>query len=119
MKLLMNYRKNNLGAIFLIATLACCTAFGGKIVYPWRATTAIVKSGETFYIWFNADVGQTVNSVELRGPYNTVNTTNRVAPGSWEYDKWSGNTSDRKITVTVLAGDLGEILKRFLRTAES
>jgi len=98
---MMSYRKNNLGAISLIAILACGSAFGGKIVYPWRSTTAIVKSGETFEIWFDANSGQTVTSVDLQGPYNTVSTTLSVESGSWVYDAWSGNTYDRKITVTV------------------
>ena len=48
------------------------TGWCGKIIYPWNATTAIVKAGEDFEIWFDADDDQTVTSVVLRGPYNTV-----------------------------------------------
>ena len=44
----------------------------GKIVYPWNATTAVAKSGETFEVWFIADEGQEVRSAVLRGPHNTV-----------------------------------------------
>lgn len=77
------------------------SARGAKIVYPWRATTAIVKAGETVEVWFDADTGQTVHAAELTGPYTTVQTSVRVENGSWVYDEWSGNSYDRKITLTV------------------
>ncbi len=35
--------------IFLFITFNF-TAFCGKIIFPWRATTAIVKSGESFEV---------------------------------------------------------------------
>ena len=80
-------------------TIGWCT----KIVYPWRATTAIVKSGESFEVWFNADNGETVNSVTLQGPYNTLTTKKTVETGRCVYDKISLNTYNTKITVTVPA----------------
>lgn len=80
-----------------------CTGWCGKIVYPWRVTTAIVLPGESFEVWFDAEEGQTVNTVELKGPYNTVCTTKKVMAGNWEYDADSGNTYNTNITVTVPA----------------
>lgn len=77
------------------------TAFCGKIVYPWRAATAIVKSGESFEVWFNADAGQTVSSAQLRGPYNVVATPVKIKTGTWIYDVTSQNTYNTKITVKV------------------
>ena len=77
------------------------TAFCGKIVYPWRAATAIVKSGESFDVWFNADAGQTVSSAQLRGPYNVVATPVKIKTGTWIYDVISQNTYNTKITVKV------------------
>jgi len=74
-----------------------------KIIYPWRATTAIVKSGENFEVWLNADQGQTVNSVQLKGPYNTVSCSHSILDGEWEYDSNSGNIYNTKVTVTVPA----------------
>lgn len=76
--------------------------FSAKIVYPWRATTAIVKSSESFEIWFNADAGQSVNSVQLKSEFLTItgNIQNQ-STGSWVYDPVSGNTYNRKISVTV------------------
>ena len=77
------------------------TAFCGNIVYPWRATTAIVKSGESFEVWFKADAGQTVLSVQLKGPYQVVATPVKIETGIWIYDVTSQNTYNTKITVKV------------------
>jgi len=80
------------------------TSRGGQIVYPWRATTAIVKPGQTFEVWFNADPGQEVTAARLESPYKMVaaaiKSTGRT---SWVYDKQSGNTCNRRITVEVPA----------------
>jgi hypothetical protein len=76
-------------------------AWSANIVYPWRATTAIVKSGDSFEVWFNADEVQKINSVLLQGPYNTVTTTKIIETGSWVYDLTSQNTYNTKITVNV------------------
>ena len=85
--------------LFLVISFTSI-AFGGKIVYPWRATTAIVKAGETFEVWYNAAAGQTLNEVILRGPYNTVNATiTDTKTETWVYDKWSENTCNRKYTI--------------------
>lgn len=83
--------------LFSFAKFCWC----GNIVYPWRATTAIVKSGEGFEVWFNADAGQKVRSVILQGPYHTVSTKHKIKTGSWVYDLTSQNTYNTKITVTV------------------
>ena len=62
----------------------------GKIIYPWRATTALLKGGESFQVMFNSVANQTVKSALLRGPFNKVNTTINVTTGNWVYDKTSG-----------------------------
>ncbi len=88
---------------YLLLLLCCLVAsgWGATIVYPRRSTTAIVKAGEHFDVWFDADSGQTVNAVELQGPYNTVYPAIRIAIGNWEYDADSHNTYDTKIAVSV------------------
>lgn len=73
----------------------------GQIVYPWRSTTAIVEAGECFDVWFDADAGQTVSSVQLQSAYKTVSVDKRVACGNWVYDQMSGNEYNTRITVTV------------------
>lgn len=76
--------------------------FAANIVYPWRATTAIVKNGDSFEIWFNADAGQSVNAVQFKSVFLTVTGTNlTITTGNWTYDPVSGNQYNRKISVTV------------------
>lgn len=77
------------------------TAMCGNIVYPWRATSAILQSGGNFEVWFNAVKGETIHSIELNGPYNTVNTSISTVTGNWVYDPMSGNSYNNKITVTI------------------
>ena len=105
---LNNFRYINFGlrtillSIFLF--LVTNPLWAGKIIYPWRSTTAIVTAGENFEIWFAADDGQIANSVELQGPFNTINTKVDIITGEWIYDQMSGNNYNTKITVTVPTG---------------
>ena len=88
-----------------LLTVSCVqTGWSGKIVKPWRSTTAIVKAGESFDVWFDADSSQTIESVELQGPYNSVACSKSVTLGDWEYDPMSGNRYDTLLTVTVALG---------------
>jgi predicted MPP superfamily phosphohydrolase len=86
--------------------LYCCSAgWCGKIVYPWNATTAIVKAGECFTVWFEADAGQTVTSAVLKGPYNTVRIPSIASEeGTWQYDDRSLAAYNTRITVSVPTG---------------
>jgi len=89
----------------LIVFFIGLAAAAGKIVYPWNAVTSIVKAGETFEVWFDAEPGQVVQSVVLRGPYNTVQISSIIAQtGSWTYDPVSENTYNTHITVAVPPG---------------
>jgi hypothetical protein len=91
-------------SVFIILCILSNSSWGQKIIYPWRATTAIVKSGETFEVWFNANTGQTINEIVLRGPFNLVMTSiEDTKTETWIYDKWSENTCNRRITVRVPA----------------
>lgn len=52
-----------------------------------------MKAGDSFEVWYDADAGQTVDSVELQEPYNTVvPAMAQPATGSWVYDHVTGNT---------------------------
>jgi len=105
-----------IGLVFMLGLSS--TAWCGKIVRPWRATTEIVKAGESFEAWYNADTGQTVNSVELQGPYSTVVPTMATpVTGSWVYDHESGNTYNRKITITVPLGSPADRYDLVLKTS--
>ncbi|MCU0858620.1 MAG: metallophosphoesterase [Pontiellaceae bacterium] len=103
-------------------TLLLCSVWGtgwcAKIVYPWRATTAIVKTNETFEVWFSADSGQNLNSVQLKGLYNTVNAVvTSTNTSTWVYDQMSGNTCNRKYTVKVPYGSPADRYDLVLKTS--
>ncbi len=93
------------------------TVSAALIIYPWRATTAIVKSGESFEVWFDADNGQTVSAVQLLGPYNTVECLHSTVTGYWIYDKYSNNKFDTKITVTLPSGTPADRYDLVLKTS--
>ncbi len=98
-------KKTTTISILLLIFSFTSIALAGKIIYPWRATTAIVKAGETFEVWFNADAGQTVNGIELQSKYlKVVPTISNTVNQTWMYDKWSENTCNTKLTITVPAG---------------
>lgn len=91
--------------------------WAGKIIYPWRATTAIVTAGENFEIWFAADDGQTASSVKLQGPFNTIATKVDVITGEWVYDQMSGNSYNTRIKVTVPTGTPADRYSIILNTS--
>ncbi len=87
-----------------ISALSSNDAGAGRIIYPWNATTAIVKTGESFDVWFDTKPDEVVNSVILNGPYNTATIASEsiaTISGSWQYDPVSGNTYNTKIKVKV------------------
>lgn len=111
--------KNTIRLLVLIFVIFfSINSWGQKIVYPWRSTTAIVKAGETFEVWFNADAGQTINEISLRGPFNVVSTTiEDTKTDTWIYDNWSENTCNRRITVRVPADSSMDRYDLILKTS--
>ncbi|MBV5342380.1 hypothetical protein JZU68_01770, partial [bacterium] len=91
--------------LIVILLLFCITnaTWSANIVYPWRATTAIVKNGDSFEVWLKADEGQKVTSVSLQALYNTVSVSFKTKNGSWVFDSTSENTYNTKITIKVPA----------------
>ena len=88
--------------LFILCLSLCLSliTFSANIVYPWRATTAIVKSGDSFEIWFNADANQTVNSIQFKSEFLTIAGANQIITnGSWTFDPVSGNKYNQKISV--------------------
>jgi predicted MPP superfamily phosphohydrolase len=89
----------------LLTSTLWSTARGGQIVYPWRATTALVKAGGTFEVWYKADPGQEVTAARLESLYKTVAADIRdMSKTVWVYDKQSGDTCNRRLTLAVPAG---------------
>ena len=76
-----------------------------KIVYPWNASNAIVKKGESFTIWYKADPKEKIKTILLKGPYNSVTIESiKTKKGSWIYDELTDATYNRKITVIIPEG---------------
>lgn len=73
----------------------------GRVVYPWRATTAIVRQGDEFEIWFDAVEGQKIESIELKSSFLSVSVKYKEGIGEWVYDEISKNTFNTKIKVSV------------------
>jgi hypothetical protein len=101
MRSLKAHRQISTGIMFLLIASLSFSGWCQQIVKPWRSSTEIVKAGDTFEIWFNANSGQNVNDIELIGPYNKVIPTFTVLNQTWIYDQWSESTCNQKITVTV------------------
>ena len=94
--------KTLFAAIFFFLIGLSPTAWCGQIVYPWNATTAVVKAGEQFTVLFDADPGQKAGSVILKGPYNEVFIPSfTVETGDWVYDESSGYSYNTRVLVTV------------------
>ena len=94
------------------------SAWCGKIIYPWNATTAIVKAGESFAVLFDADPDQIPEAVVLNGPYNSVPLTSfTYETGSWIYDDESGYSYNTRISVTVPSHTPAERYDLVLKTS--
>lgn len=114
----MAYKK--LFPIIVLIIIFCFPDIGwcGKIIYPWNATTAIVKSGESFTIWFDADKDQTVENIKLQGPYNSVSLVSfTTQKGFWLYDDMSGKMYNTQITVHIPANTPEELYDLILNTS--
>jgi hypothetical protein len=111
----MSYRSLFIFCFFLgTVNIAWC----GRIIYPWNATTAMVKTGESFTIWYDADEGESIEFLALQGPYNTIRiAAPGLEKGCWVYDKMSGNTYNLKIEVKVPAGTPEELYDLVLNTS--
>jgi len=90
-----------LNTVLFVAIAVSTVSWSQKIVYPWRAAAAIVKSGENFEVWFQADANQKVNSVTLATPFYSTSAPFKIQKGNWEYDSTSKNTYNTRITVSV------------------
>jgi hypothetical protein len=98
--------RNIFLSLLVVLTIGFSTkSWSNQIVYPWNATTAIVKSGESFTIFFDAEKEQHITAVLLHGPYNAVPLPSfQIEKGTWVYDEASGATYNTQITVTVPKG---------------
>ncbi|TCC98203.1 metallophosphoesterase family protein [Pedobacter psychroterrae] len=77
----------------------------GSIVYPFRASPAIVKTGTQFHILYNNKGQYPIDSVVLKGPYSQVRLkVDSISKGRFEYDSYTRMYTNNKIWVAVPAG---------------
>jgi len=89
-------------ALIIFTFFLSVSVYAGKIVYPWRAVSAFVKGGESFYILYDNLNSSEIDSVVLGGPFlNVTLGIDSVMTGIFEYDTYTGNGVNNKIWVNV------------------
>ena len=93
---------------FFILLLLSSTGFAqsfvpaGSIVYPFRASPAIAKTGTQFHILYNNKGQHKIDSVVLKGPYSRIRLkVDSISKGRFEYDTYTTMYTNNKIWVTV------------------
>ena len=77
----------------------------GSIVYPFRASPAIVQTGTQFHVLYNNKAEHTIDSIVLKGPYSRVRLQiDSISKGRFEYDSYTTMYTNNKIWVTVPKG---------------
>ena len=77
----------------------------GSIVYPFRASPAIVQTGTQFHVLYNNKAQHTIDSIVLKGPYSRVRLQiDSISKGRFEYDSYTTMYTNNKIWVTVPKG---------------
>ena len=100
-------KKQILSKLFftILILLLFTAATFGNIVSPWRAMKTIVKPGDTFPVLYENLIASPIDEVILQGPYNNVILSiDSVSFGSFEYDRFTHNTVNNKIWVTIPSG---------------
>lgn len=92
--------------VFLIPLLlhACAPpgVVAGNIIYPWRATSAIVKAGDGFCIWYNNVTNAMIDSVRLLGPFHNVALDiDSISVARFEFDSYTLASVNNRIWVHV------------------
>ena len=91
-----------LGIAIASTAFTASKAYGGKIIYPWNATSRIVKSGGEFPVGYAGATGETISSATLVGPYNEVDlSVKSVNTGVVAYDDQTGAATSHEIILAV------------------
>jgi predicted MPP superfamily phosphohydrolase len=98
-------KLNNSKLLLVLAcSLASIASFGqsflpaGSIVYPFRASPAIVKIGTQLPILYNNKAQHQIDSVILKGPYSRVRLhIDSLSKGRFEYDSYTNLYTNNKI----------------------
>lgn len=74
----------------------------GSIIYPFRASPAIAKTGTQFHILYNNKAQHTIDSIILKGPYSRIKLkVDSITSGRYEYDSYTTMYTNNKIWVSV------------------
>lgn len=92
--------------IMIVIVLACLSsAWSGRVIYPGRSASKVVKAGGVFTIGYAGAADERIHSVTLVGPYNRVTATiGGSTAGNFVYDAQSKASYTHDISVTVPAG---------------
>ena len=91
-------------AICLFSSIGSAQTFipAGSIVYPFRASPAIAKTGTQFHILYNNKGQHQIDSIILKGPYSRIRLkVDSISKGRFEYDTYTTMYTNNKIWVTV------------------
>jgi len=95
---------------FILSVSSLITASGtadgeaAGIVYPWRATSAIVQAGDGFCVWFYNPECSIIDSVRLIGPFTIIKAgIDSIRTARFEYDSYTHGSVNNRIWVHVPA----------------
>ncbi len=72
------------------------------IVYPWRATSAIVQAGDGFCLWLYNPENAIIDSVRLIGPFTIIKAgIDSISAARYEYDSFTHASVNNRIWVHV------------------
>lgn len=92
--------------------------FAGEIIVPWRAKKEIVKQGSSFEIWFKKEPAESIVSVTLAGPFNSIPLRiKRNKTGLWYFDEFTHATYNCSLSVVVPSGTPIELYDLLVQTS--
>ncbi len=98
-------RKQNFRVLMIllfISAFGTLCGFAGNIVYPWRATTAIVKNETHFNILFQNTKSLPIDSVCIVSRfYSEKLKIDAVETGRFEYDHYTNRTVNNRLSVSI------------------
>lgn len=105
--------------IFFCSILLITTdSIAGVIIVPWRAKKEIVKQGSSFEIWFKKDKTESIISVTLADPYNSVPLLiKQNNTGLWYFDDYTRATYNCSLSVEVPSGTPVELYDLIVKTS--
>lgn len=108
------------GVLLVICFLLLISSdiLAGEIIVPWRAKKEIVKQGSSFEIWFKKEPAESIISVSLAGPFNSVPLRiKQNKTGLWYFDDYTHATYNCNLSVAVPSGTPIELYDLLVKTS--